>query len=126
MALICCSVSRICALEPSRKTCSVSSSSRAHGASPHYKADAQSNAPIEHGQLYLVDSGGQWRDGTTDITRVLPIGEPTGEMRDRFTRVLKGHIALATARFPHGASGNKVVELAFGQPQIGRCLVGRQ
>jgi Xaa-Pro aminopeptidase len=79
-----------------------------HGASPHYRVDAQSNAVLESGQLYLVDSGGQYLDGTTDVTRVLPIGEPTEEMRDRFTRVLRGHIALATAIFPHGTNGGQI------------------
>ena len=81
------------------------SATGAHGASPHYRVDAQSNARLEPGQLYLVDSGGQYDDGTTDVTRVLPIGTPTAEMRDRFTRVLKGHIALATAIFPAGTTG---------------------
>ncbi len=84
------------------------SATGAHGASPHYRVDEQSNAPLELGQLYLVDSGGQYADGTTDVTRVLPIGEPTAEMRDRFTRVLKGHIALATALFPHGTNGGQL------------------
>ena len=84
------------------------SATGAHGASPHYRVDEQSNAPLELGQLYLVDSGGQYRDGTTDVTRVLPIGAPTPEMRDRFTRVLKGHIALATAIFPHGTNGGQL------------------
>jgi Xaa-Pro aminopeptidase len=84
------------------------SATGAHGASPHYKVDAQSNAPLDQGQLYLVDSGGQYADGTTDVTRVLPIGAPTPEMRDRFTRVLKGHIALATAVFPHGTNGGQL------------------
>ncbi len=79
-----------------------------HGASPHYQADETSNAPIEAGQLYLIDSGGQWRDGTTDITRVIPIGEPTAEMRDRFTRVLKGHIAIACCVFPEGTTGGQI------------------
>ena len=79
-----------------------------HGASPHYKADAQSNALIELGHLYLIDSGGQWRDGTTDITRVIPVGEPSAEQRDRFTRVLKGHIAIATAVFPEGTNGGQI------------------
>ncbi|SOB78884.1 Xaa-Pro aminopeptidase [Sphingomonas guangdongensis] len=88
------------------------SATGAHGASPHYKADAQSNARIEPGQLYLIDSGGQWADGTTDITRVIPVGEPTAEMRDRFTRVLKGHIALATAVFPQGTVGAQLDTLA--------------
>ncbi len=84
------------------------SATGAHGASPHYRVDEQSNAPLELGQLYLVDSGGQYRDGTTDVTRVLPIGAPTPEMRDRFTRVLKGHIALARAIFPHGTNGGQL------------------
>nr|MDQ2878879.1 aminopeptidase P family N-terminal domain-containing protein [Pseudomonadota bacterium] len=76
------------------------SATGAHGASPHYHSTPESNVVLEPGQLYLIDSGGQYRDGTTDVTRVIPIGEPTEEMRDRFTRVLKGHIGLATAIFP--------------------------
>ena len=84
------------------------SATGAHGASPHYRVDAESNARLEMGQLYLVDSGGQYADGTTDVTRVLPVGEPTAEMRDRFTRVLKGHIALATAQFPVGTTGGQL------------------
>ncbi|MDF0487136.1 aminopeptidase P family protein [Sphingomonas sp. H39-1-10] len=84
------------------------SATGAHGASPHYKVTEDSNAPIEPGQLYLVDSGGQYRDGTTDVTRVIPVGTPTEEMRDRFTRVLKGHIALATAIFPPGTTGGQL------------------
>ncbi|MBX9857958.1 MAG: aminopeptidase P family protein [Sphingomonas sp.] len=84
------------------------SATGAHGASPHYRVDQESNARLELGQLYLVDSGGQYADGTTDVTRVLPVGEPTPEMRDRFTRVLKGHIALATAIFPAGTNGGQL------------------
>ncbi|WP_066646493.1 MULTISPECIES: aminopeptidase P family protein [Sphingomonas] len=84
------------------------SATGAHGASPHYRVDEESNARLELGQLYLVDSGGQYADGTTDVTRVLPIGDPTPEMRDRFTRVLKGHIALATAVFPAGTNGGQL------------------
>lgn len=84
------------------------SATGAHGASPHYRVDEESDAPLELGQLYLVDSGGQYLDGTTDVTRVLPIGTPTDEMRNRFTRVLKGHIALATAVFPHGTNGGQL------------------
>ena len=84
------------------------SATGAHGASPHYHSTPESNAPLELGQLYLVDSGGQYADGTTDLTRVLPIGEPTPEMCDRFTRVLQGHIALATAVFPHGTTGGQL------------------
>ncbi|MDO7844005.1 aminopeptidase P family protein [Sphingomonas immobilis] len=84
------------------------SATGAHGASPHYKVTDESNVAIEPGQLYLVDSGGQYADGTTDVTRVLPVGTPTQEMRDRFTRVLRGHIALATAIFPPGTNGGQL------------------
>jgi Xaa-Pro aminopeptidase len=83
-----------------------------HGAIPHYHVDEASNAPIEPGQLFLIDSGGQYADGTTDVTRVMPIGDPTPEMRDRFTRVLKGHIALATATFPDGTLGGHLDSFA--------------
>ena len=83
-----------------------------HGALPHYHCTEDSNAPIQPGQLYLVDSGGQYADGTTDVTRVVPIGAPTQEMRDRFTRVLKGHIALATAIFPAGTTGSQLDSFA--------------
>ena len=79
-----------------------------HGAIPHYHVTAESNAAILPGQLFLIDSGGQYADGTTDITRVVPIGEPTPDMRDRFTRVLKGHIAIATAVFPDGTVGGQI------------------
>lgn len=79
-----------------------------NGAIPHYKVTAESSLPIEQGHLYLVDSGGQYEDGTTDVTRVIPVGEPTQEMRDRFTRVLKGHIAIATAVFPAGTTGGQI------------------
>ena len=88
------------------------SATGAHGASPHYHVTEESNAAIELGQLFLIDSGGQYQDGTTDITRVMPIGEPTDEMRDRFTRVLKGHIGLATAVFPDGTLGGHLDSLA--------------
>lgn len=84
------------------------SATGAHGASPHYKVTPESNAPILPGQLFLIDSGGQYADGTTDITRVMPVTEPTAEMRDRFTRVLKGHIAVATAIFPDGTTGAQI------------------
>lgn len=84
------------------------SATGAHGASPHYHVTEDSNAPIRSGELFLIDSGGQYRDGTTDVTRVMPIGAPTPEMRDRFTRVLKGHIAIATAIFPDGTCGAQI------------------
>ncbi len=83
-----------------------------NGALPHYKGSAESNLPFKGGTLYLVDSGGQYQDGTTDITRTVPIGEPTAEMVDRFTRVLKGHIAIATARFPKGTRGSQLDSFA--------------
>ncbi len=63
-----------------------------------------SNRAIEAG-IYLIDSGGQYEDGTTDITRTLAVGEPSAEMRDRYTRVLKGHVAISRAVFPKGTSG---------------------
>ena len=83
-----------------------------NGALPHYKGTAESNLPFKPGTLYLVDSGGQYQDGTTDITRTVPIGEPTEEMRDRFTRVLQGHIAIATAVFPKGTRGSQLDSFA--------------
>jgi Xaa-Pro aminopeptidase len=84
------------------------SATGAHGAIPHYHVNEASNARLEPGQLFLIDSGGQYADGTTDVTRVVPIGEPSAEMRDRFTRVLKGHIAIATAVFPDGTCGAQI------------------
>ena len=83
-----------------------------NGAIVHYRADEDSNRPLTSGSLYLVDSGGQYPDGTTDVTRTVAVGEPTAEMRDRFTRVLKGHIALARARFPKGTTGSQLDVLA--------------
>jgi len=83
-----------------------------NGAIVHYRATRRTARRLEPGSLYLVDSGGQYRDGTTDITRTIAIGRPTDEMRDRFTRVLRGHIAIATARFPVGASGAQLDTLA--------------
>ncbi|MCK5622110.1 MAG: aminopeptidase P family protein, partial [Alphaproteobacteria bacterium] len=88
------------------------SGSGPNGAIVHYSVTPESDRTLGPGELYLVDSGGQYRDGTTDVTRTVAIGEPTAEMRDRFTRVLKGHIALATARFPRGTSGSQLDVLA--------------
>jgi Xaa-Pro aminopeptidase len=79
-----------------------------NGAIVHYKVGEETNRPLEPDSIYLVDSGGQYPDGTTDVTRTVAIGEPTAEMRDRFTRVLKGHIAVATARFPDGTRGSQL------------------
>ena len=83
-----------------------------NGAIVHYKSSEKTNRKLEKGTLYLIDSGGQYVDGTTDITRTVPIGEPTNEMRDRFTRVLKGHIAIATAVFPKGTRGSQLDSFA--------------
>ncbi len=83
-----------------------------NGAVVHYRVEEKTNRPIESGSLYLVDSGGQYRDGTTDVTRTVAIGTPTQEMRDRFTLVLKGHIALARAIFPKGTRGGQLDILA--------------
>ena len=83
-----------------------------NGAIVHYKSSEKTNRKLEKGQLYLIDSGGQYVDGTTDITRTVPIGEPTAEMKDRFTRVLKGHIAIATACFPKGTRGSQLDSFA--------------
>lgn len=89
-----------------------------HAASPHYKVDEASNIPIAPGSIYLVDSGGQYLDGTTDITRTVWIGtadglgQPSAEHKDRFTRVLKGHIMLAQAVFPKGTVGSQLDTLA--------------
>jgi len=83
-----------------------------NGAIVHYKSSEKTNRKLETGTLYLIDSGGQYVDGTTDITRTVPIGEPTAEMRDRFTRVLKGHIAIATAVFPKGTRGSQLDSFA--------------
>jgi len=83
-----------------------------NGAVVHYHATEATERRLEPGSLYLVDSGAQYRDGTTDITRTVGIGTPTAEMKDRFTRVLKGHIALGTARFPFGTTGSQLDALA--------------
>ncbi|MBL0924304.1 MAG: aminopeptidase P family protein [Sphingomonadaceae bacterium] len=85
-----------------------------NGASPHYKVDEKSNRRIDPDSIYLVDSGGQYLDGTTDVTRTIWVGpgQPTAEMKDRFTRVLKGHIAIAQAVFPEGTRGAQLDTLA--------------
>jgi Xaa-Pro aminopeptidase len=79
-----------------------------NGAIVHYRASPESEKRLEPGTLYLLDSGAQYLDGTTDITRTIAIGTPSDEMRENFTRVLKGHIALATARFPKGTTGSQL------------------
>ena len=84
----------------------------ANGAIVHYHAAPGTNRKLASGMLYLVDSGAQYLDGTTDVTRTVAIGAPGDEMRDRFTRVLKGHIAIACARFPAGTTGGELDSLA--------------
>jgi Xaa-Pro aminopeptidase len=83
-----------------------------NGAIVHYRVTHASNRRIAPGEPFLIDSGAQYRDGTTDITRTVAIGAPTGEMRERFTRVLKGHIALARAVFPEGTTGAQLDSFA--------------
>ncbi len=85
-----------------------------HGAIIHYSADEASNRPIHVNEVYLIDSGGQYRDGTTDITRTIWTGPaaPPREIMERFTRVLAGHIALASAVFPEGVAGPHLDALA--------------
>lgn len=78
-----------------------------NAALPHYRVTRATNRKLTTG-FYLVDSGAQYEDGTTDVTRTVVIGEASPEMRDRFTRVLKGHIAIATAVFPKGVSGAQI------------------
>ncbi len=81
----------------------------ANGAITHYRVSEKSNAPLVRGGLLLLDSGGQYPDGTTDITRTIAIGTVTdAEIRDRFTRVLMGHIDLACMRFPVGTNGGQL------------------
>jgi len=87
----------------------------AHGpnsALPHYRVSEASNRRLTGGTLYLVDSGGQYLDGTTDITRTVALGHPSAEMCLRFTLVLKGHIALSEAVFPEGTAGSQLDLLA--------------
>jgi Xaa-Pro aminopeptidase len=83
-----------------------------NGAIVHYRVTRKSNRRIAPGDLLLIDSGAQYQDGTTDVTRTIPIGTPTAEMRDRFTRVLRGHIAIARAVFPDGTTGAQLDSFA--------------
>jgi Xaa-Pro aminopeptidase len=79
----------------------------AHAAIPHYRVTEATNARIEPG-VFLIDSGAQYEDGTTDITRTLAVGEPTAEMKDRVTRVLQGMIAISRSLFPKGTTGAQI------------------
>ena len=81
------------------------SGSGPNGAIVHYRVNEDSNRQLESGELYLCDSGGQYIDGTTDITRTVAIGSPPAEAIEDFTLVLKGHIAISLARFPKGTRG---------------------
>ena len=82
------------------------------GAIVHYRVTRKSNRRIAPGELFLIDSGGQYEDGTTDITRTIAVGTPSPDMRQKFTLVLKGHIALARAVFPDGTTGAQLDTLA--------------
>ena len=83
-----------------------------NGAIVHYRVTRESNRKLGMNELLLIDSGAQYEDGTTDITRTVAIGRPADEMRDRFTRVLKGHIAIATAIYPENTTGAQLDTLA--------------
>ena len=83
-----------------------------NAALPHYRVDSLSNTRFKTNNIYLVDSGAQYYDGTTDITRTIILGEASKEQKDRFTRVLKGHIALSSHIFKKGTKGNELDYLA--------------
>ncbi len=83
-----------------------------NGAIVHYHATEATDRALDRNSMLLLDSGAQYPDGTTDITRTIALGEPSAEMKDRFTRVLKGHIALASVVFPEGTSGSQLDALA--------------
>ncbi len=88
------------------------SSYGSHGAVVHYAANPQTDIPLKPEGIYLIDSGGQYLDGTTDITRTVTLGNPTEEQKDRFTRVLKGLIDLLTTSFPLGTVGKQLDTIA--------------
>jgi Xaa-Pro aminopeptidase len=79
-----------------------------NAALPHYRVTNATNRRIEKDQIFLIDSGAQYEDGTTDITRTIVVGEPSAEMKDRNTRVLRGHIAIARIMFPKGTTGAQI------------------
>ncbi len=83
-----------------------------NGAMAHYRVNKDSSKVFEEGNLFLVDSGGQYFDGTTDITRTISIGQPTADMKRHYTLVLKGHIAMTVVRFPAGTTGTHLDVLA--------------
>jgi len=88
------------------------SGSGPNGAIVHYRASPQTDRMLGKEELFLVDSGGQYPDGTTDVTRTIAIGKPSSEMKDRFTRVLKGHIRLSAQIFPAGTAGQELDAIA--------------
>ena len=83
-----------------------------NGAIMHYRVSRESNRPLRDGELFLLDSGAQYQDGTTDVTRTVPIGQPTEEMRTRYTLVLKGTIGISMLRFPAGVRGADIDAVA--------------
>ncbi len=83
-----------------------------NAAIPHYHVDPENCLPLKINEIFLINSGGQYQDGTTDITRTVIVGEPTAEMKDRFTRVLKGMIGVSRIRFPKGTCGSQIDVLA--------------
>ena len=84
----------------------------ANAAMPHYRATPETDAPIGPGSIYLVDSGGQYPDGTTDVCRTVSVGPASAAFRDRFTRVLKGYIALQLTTFAPGTLGSRLDAIA--------------
>jgi Xaa-Pro aminopeptidase len=88
------------------------SAAGANGAIVHYRPTTKSKRVLEAGSLYLIDSGAQYREATTDVTRTIAIGTPTAEMRRHYGLVLKAHIAIATARFPKGTRGQDLDPMA--------------
>ena len=83
-----------------------------HAAIPHYRVSDASSLPLKRDEIYLIDSGAQYQDGTTDITRTVIVGTPTAEMKDRFTRVLRGMMGVSRVRFPKGTCGSQIDILA--------------
>ena len=83
-----------------------------NGAIMHYRVSRATSRALGEGELFLLDSGAQYQDGTTDITRTVPMGRPTEEMRERFTLVLKGMIGISTLRFPAGTRGSEIDAVA--------------
>jgi len=88
------------------------SGSGPNGAIMHYRVSQATNRVLASGELFLLDSGGQYQDGTTDITRTVPVGPPTDEMRQRYTLVLKGMMQISMLRFPAGTRGSEIDAVA--------------